>query len=64
MSHTLDFKLLPPTTKYECCNCGWIGHHSESADKTPVIGDMYLLKCPKCGNSDEFFIMRDNISTE
>lgn len=41
-------------TRWECCKCGWIGTHSESADKTPVVNDAWLLVCPKCGNKDEF----------
>jgi predicted nucleic-acid-binding Zn-ribbon protein len=41
-------------SSWECCNCGWIGKHSESADKTPVLNNMWLLVCPKCGNKDEF----------
>jgi len=44
--------------KWECCKCGWIGKHSESADNTPVINGMYLLVCPKCGNKDEFYACR------
>ena len=41
--------------KWKCCKCGWIGKHSESVNKTPVVGDAWLLVCPKCGNKDEFF---------
>lgn len=42
--------------KWECCKCGWISTHNESADKTPVVNDAWLLVCPKCGNKDEFYI--------
>jgi len=42
-------------TKWECCKCGWIGAHNESANKTPVVNDAWLLICPKCGNKDEFY---------
>lgn len=42
-------------SKWECCKCGWIGAHKESADKTPIEGNMWLLVCPKCGNKDEFY---------
>ena len=44
--------------KWECCKCGWIGTHNESADKTPVVNDAWLLICPKCGNKDEFYACR------
>ena len=41
-------------SKWECCNCGWIGTHKESADKTPVINDLNLLVCPGC-EGKEFY---------
>lgn len=44
--------------KWECCKCGWVGKHSDSADKTPVVNDAWLLVCPKCGNKDEFYACR------
>jgi rubredoxin len=44
--------------KWECCKCGWIGEHSETTNKTPVINELYLLVCPKCGNKDEFYAFR------
>lgn len=49
---------LNVNAKWECCKCGWIGTHSESADKTPVLNDAWLLVCPKCGNKEEFYACR------
>jgi hypothetical protein len=48
-------QTFSPDAKWECCKCGWIGKTSESADKTPVVDNMYFLKCPNCGNNDEFY---------
>jgi Zn finger protein HypA/HybF involved in hydrogenase expression len=42
----------------QCCNCEWIGNHSQSVDKTPVIENMWLLVCPKCRGT-EFFLYSD-----
>lgn len=50
--------LLAVNAKWECCKCGWIGTHNESADKTPVVNDAWLLTCPKCGNKGEFYACR------
>ena len=44
--------------KWECCKCGWIGTHNESADKTSVVNDAWLLICPRCGNKGEFYACR------
>lgn len=51
----------PPTifrvktnTKWQCGKCSWIGTHSDSADKTPVVNDLWLLVCPNCGNKSGF----------
>lgn len=48
--------IVDANAKWECCKCGWIGTHNESADKTPVVNDAWLLICPKCGNKDDFYI--------
>lgn len=43
-----------PNQDWECVDCGWIGKHSDSADKTIVKDGMWGLICPTCG-SDEFY---------
>jgi rubredoxin len=50
-----DFHQVDVNKKWKCCKCDWIGKHSDTADKSPVINDMYLLVCPKCGNKEEFY---------
>lgn len=39
-------------TKWKCSQCNWIGEHKDSADKTPVVNNMWLLVCPKCGSKE------------
>lgn len=48
-------KILDVNSRWQCCNCGWVGTHNDSADKTPVINDMWMLVCPECGNKAEFY---------
>ena len=51
----IKLKQVDPSQKWECCKCGWIGKHSDSADRTSVTDALYLLVCPNCGNNNEFF---------
>jgi Zn finger protein HypA/HybF involved in hydrogenase expression len=53
----MEIKQVPKKQWFECCDCKLKLTHDDSADKTPVLEDMWLLVCPKCG-SKEFTIVK------
>ena len=48
-------KRADVNSKWECCECGWISEHKDSADKKVITNGLYLLVCPKCGNNSDFY---------